>query len=840
MEWTRGIVVLFFSPLSLSHNTHSLPTPIMAVFILRIAAHPPCPSTHQFAVMAANATSNAVDAELLKLQKNLGDQFEEWRTGRDPTMGSSRLDFMGALGRPHPRAGKWPGLDAGGHGPKPGGIRRPRLPLPIGPASAACGGRGTEKTAKKASKKMTEELEVAGFRFVKILGWGGLGVASLYETEDKNLKTGLCRRVVCKMDLWPKTDPLVGGEIDTHNKVAGARHVVQRVVLQQQKMDTEKAKAKKSRYVWPEVDNVTESAREKKRRALDLHENALFIEFLERGDFHRHLSKAAVKRRVFPDMVLWELFECLFRGVIGLAYPKAFRQSGLNPDSQTIPQVTETAKGQPVLEVDEKHRTIVHFDLDPRNVLVGDYDESGHAHAPIFKIGDLGFAEVFNEPRPKSARKMWNLRIQGKQSIYTPEQFSEEWDWIARTPLESGARVAGNFNWWTNLYQVGLIMWSAITLRQPPQHPEPEMCDLLTLGSILSVAADDEEPTSPEWTYGGFLIGPVCEYADLTLRNVVARCLCDDPKRRPTMQELESLFDARRAQGEVRRGEIEAAKKWSWQHFGGPPPVRPEHATAAGGAGTGGVEPAPAPAPVRNDAYIAPPHLRRAPVVVPVHHRKAPVPAPAHQRKAPVTKESGTGAFAPAYTPVDERQAPLVRESGTEHLVPPPLRLLGWPKKQSPRPTRDALFDITAARGNMVIGPREARDLRERRPGARSGAGRAGVRERPASNHAKESRARDRGAGGGKDKRPGSRLGAGRGDGRGEGPVSSHTRESSVREGGEGVQKVVKRNPVRAARAKQREDTPLKKASKPAKPPKKGLARWVRALIREEKKERGR
>jgi len=167
--------------------------------------------------MAANARLNAVDAELLKLQKNLGDQFEKWRTGKDPTMGSSRQDFMGPLGRPHPRAGKWPGLDAGSPGPKAGGIRRPRLHPPIGPASAARGDRGTEKNANKTSKKMTEELEMAGFRFVKILGWGGLGVASLYETEDKNPETGLCQRVVCKMDLWPKTDPLIGGEIDTHN-----------------------------------------------------------------------------------------------------------------------------------------------------------------------------------------------------------------------------------------------------------------------------------------------------------------------------------------------------------------------------------------------------------------------------------------------------------------------------------------------------------------------------------------------------------------------------------------------------------------------------------------------
>jgi hypothetical protein len=403
-------------------------------------------------------------------------------------------------------------------------------------------------------------------------------------------------------------------------------------------------------------------------------------------------------------------------------------------------------------------------------------------------------------------------------------------------------------------------MWSAITLRQPPQHPEPEMCDLLTLRSILSVAAADEEPTSPEWTYGGFLIGPDCEYADLTLRNVVARCLCDDPKRRPTMRELESLFDARRAQGEVRRGEFEAAKKWSWQHFGGPPPVRPEPAPVAGGAGTGGVKsaPAPTPAPVRNNAYVAPLHQRQAPMVVPFHLRKAPVLAPAHQRKAPVMRESGkgafaparddpyapahqtkapvmresgTGAFAPAHTPVDERLAPVVRESGTEYLLPQPLRLPERPKRPSARPTRDALLDNTAAKRNMVIRPKEARGSRERGPGLRSGAGRAGGRERPASNRAKEPRARDRGAGGGKDKSPWSRLGAGRNDGRGEGPVSSHTRESRVREGREGVQKTVRRNLARAARAKQREDTPPK-------PSKKGLARWVRALIGDDKKGR--
>lgn len=57
------------------------------------------------------------------------------------------------------------------------------------------------------------------------------------------------------------------------------------------------------------------------------------------------------------------------------------------------------------------------------------------------------------------------------------------------------------------------------------------MCDLLTLRAILSGDPDDE-PTYPEWTYGGYLLESDWDDSDIVLRNVVARCLCDDPSRR--------------------------------------------------------------------------------------------------------------------------------------------------------------------------------------------------------------------------------------------------------------------------------------------------------------------
>lgn len=462
-------------------------------------------------------------------------------------------------------------------------------------------------------------------------------------------------------------------------------------------------------------------------------------------------------------------------------------------------------------------------------------------------------------------------------------------------------------------------MWSAITLLELPQHPQPEMCDLLTLRAILSDDPDDE-PTYPEWTYGGYLLESDWDDTDIVLRNVVARCLCDDPSRRPTMQELESLFEARRAMDEIRPGEFDEAKKWSLKFFGGEPPAEttPEPTPVPSGAGTEevgwelpppynahtnqrqaavwrlpsplrvyrdrqepvGQRPLPvAPAPQPNYQYAAQRNYQHAP------HQHAPQPnyqnapkpnyqyapqlncqyapqpnyqyapqpnypyAPIGQGQGPAVRDFALApapvardfAMRPVQAPTPLRNvayapaSPVVRERGTSHLVPQPLRL----NKQTPvpRPRRDALVDVTAERGNPIMRPNVAGGFRGRRPVVRSGAGRAAGWERPASNRPSGPRAGEGGAGGAGDRRSVSGVGAGRDDVRGEGPATPHARESRVREGGEGVQKSVRRNPTRAARPK-RKDTPPKKSPKPVKSAKKGLARWVRGLVGGDKKER--
>ncbi|EAQ84579.1 predicted protein [Chaetomium globosum CBS 148.51] len=58
------------------------------------------------------------------------------------------------------------------------------------------------------------------------------------------------------------------------------------------------------------------------------------------------------------------------------------------------------------------------------------------------------------------------------------EQFTQEWDYVPydRTPwmMEELPRVAGNYSWKTNLFQMGLVMLSLITKHSPARPPLPQ------------------------------------------------------------------------------------------------------------------------------------------------------------------------------------------------------------------------------------------------------------------------------------------------------------------------------------------------------------------------------
>ncbi|KAK3312779.1 hypothetical protein B0H66DRAFT_504724, partial [Apodospora peruviana] len=302
------------------------------------------------------------------------------------------------------------------------------------------------------------------------------------------------------------------------------------------------------------------------REELDTGGNVLFIEYMSRGRFDNYLCQTAIYRSdAFPTKVLWQIFDCLFRGIVGLAYPHAFQPPGSNPQTDVIAQVSETSAGLPVLTSYCPHETIIHFDIDPLNILVGDFDSNEHNISPIIKLADYGPVKVFSgRTTPRDAFQSWKVRSHGKTGPKPPEQFSEEWDYVNSTPQAAYQQTAGNYSWWTNLYQIALVMWSAITLCHVEYPPVAEEFNI----------DHPEGTTTKEWGYGDYLFDQKFSHIDHELRNVVALCLNYNPTRRPAMQMIEATI----AKHLTPSPEDRFAQVWAARRFDGPSPPPPPKA----------------------------------------------------------------------------------------------------------------------------------------------------------------------------------------------------------------------------------------------------------------------
>ncbi|KAK3689432.1 hypothetical protein B0T22DRAFT_378420 [Podospora appendiculata] len=418
------------------------------------------------------------------------------------------------------------------------------------------GPKETQYNAMKAANRLGARMETAGFRFIKILGWGGLGVACLFEVANPQ---GQVQKVVCKMDLHRGYN-LIAREIENHLRVAGAKHVIQRVVLQGPPraataggatpapnlnvqfeipalgrpvdddefddlvaLDTDEIEKDMNQGIGDDEEmvvldrgEVIEEIKHDTQQALDADQSVLFIEFMSRGRLDDYICNASKRMVNFPDLVLWQLFDCLVKGVIGMAYPDAFQPRGSNPKTQNIPQFSETVRRLPVLQPHSKYDTMVHYDIDPLNM----------------------------------TRK---------------EQFTDEWDYINSTPLASRTLTAGNFSWWTNLYQVALVMWQCIAQCHIEQPPVLEKVPLtFPDGSTRGI-----------WTYGGYMVRPRQSgwQIDEALRHLVARCMAHIPADRPSLAELESEIGKRISGLNHATREVVEAKRWVTDHIKGPVPL---------------------------------------------------------------------------------------------------------------------------------------------------------------------------------------------------------------------------------------------------------------------------
>ncbi|KAB5511509.1 kinase-like domain-containing protein [Coniochaeta sp. 2T2.1] len=462
------------------------------------------------------------------------DYFQLWRQGDDQIFDYNPEHRKKQLEELHfPRSTPWKGVQ----GRKRGqiyGVTKRRL------------GPKFDGTAIERRKDMNKKLRPTGLKVRKVLGAGGGGIACEVDGKDSD---GNVVKLVCKTSFRSQME----AEKDMHILMAGARHIVQRVVLGGDL----------------ELDEVERERIAKSK--LDASRDMLFIEFMRRGDLERSLAKAASSNTRFPNYLLWKIFDCLFKGVVAMALPKGWNNTFRDPMHYNVPQETE------------EHRslvfpgTLVHFDLDPQNILIGDCDEGWeHEIVPILKIADLGLSRVVDPELKADVDEMWGSRRAGKPKYLTPEQFTEEWDFIKGAPVDEAAdsniaNTAGNYNWWTNLYQVGQVMWQLITLHGlewPRTAQQVELRNAKGEGETI-------------WTYGSWLLDPRFKDTDLQLRMLVMRCMNHKPAERPTLAEVDGILKDKVRTTRPSLDEQEATKTFCAKIFEAPPPPAPKPATLA-------------------------------------------------------------------------------------------------------------------------------------------------------------------------------------------------------------------------------------------------------------------
>lgn len=165
--------------------------------------------------------------------------------------------------------------------------------------------------------------------------------------------------------------------------------------------------------------------------------------------------------------------------------------------------------------------------------------------------------------------RLWSYRMVGKPSFYTPEQFTDEWEYAASLGMAELTReeTAGNYQWWTNLFQAGLVMWCLVTGCYPADPPAP---------SRYAYQDDDGGagggPMSFGYSYGVLLFSDGFSGVDRELRNLIVRCLDHNPWERPGMRYLEWFIADNVGRADLRAVESdEELLRNARRIFGGPP-----------------------------------------------------------------------------------------------------------------------------------------------------------------------------------------------------------------------------------------------------------------------------
>ncbi|KAG8162278.1 hypothetical protein KVR01_008043 [Diaporthe batatas] len=317
-------------------------------------------------------------------------------------------------------------------------------------------------------------------RLVKVLGSGGQGMVSLWEI---NTMRGW-KRVVIKSTALEGA--VLQREKATTLAMKRARHLVQLLRFNGDIMIPKGDGSDETESIaqWEEADNSLE---------------IMCIEYMKNGDMLGFMTRVGSAGIPVPNRVLWKIFICR----------KWVEPPGTEGQEGLMPGVTEEA--QRLLAYN-----LVHFDLDPQNVMIGDFDNDEHAEVPIFKCMHMLITQA-SWPNPPKA--------------------------------------------------VG------------PLNDDVAMADLFPTHFVFRVTDFDGNLVNPFHTYGAWLANPSVVESERPLDNnlasILVRCLAADPADRPSLRELLRWARWRETQPDWRVGQDEI-RAWVDEHISQPPaaPVR--------------------------------------------------------------------------------------------------------------------------------------------------------------------------------------------------------------------------------------------------------------------------
>ncbi|KAK3492163.1 uncharacterized protein B0T23DRAFT_135594 [Neurospora hispaniola] len=494
----------------------------------------------------------------------------------------------------------------------------------------------TEKweTARGLTKDMYEKG--AGLHFCKILGAGGMGIICVFvsynETQTPTFWT-------VKRDIGGYDE--VAREKETTLTLLRAPHIVQvfhpdkekpqdtdddeplaRRPKKRARTERSQAEVRKESRATRAGQRVASIARKAGTAArqppigptdqVEQVPKSMVMEYVARGSLYDWLEglgklKAGTEPDLrIPNRVLWDMMACFMKMCLAMEYPPLIffpNLTGPDPlaedfvwntdDRDDGNMVPELNPGPHNGYVDKPAGTsLIHFDIDPQNVLIGDFDSESregkhrvspthplfermtdtHDGTPMFKLIDFGLARDMSvdDACRRNLKDLWAHRRCGKPGFYLPEQFTREWEAIVESPDAQQARVAGQYSWKSNLWQLALIMHIVITFRWNPTNTIHPLRDAdLIYGPPNDLPLKRQRKRSYP-TYGAHLLDPQYDHVPIRLRHLVARCLCEIPDDRPSFEEIRA--EIQWACDHESAEEKEAARQWSRTHFEKPPP----------------------------------------------------------------------------------------------------------------------------------------------------------------------------------------------------------------------------------------------------------------------------